>query len=79
MKLLPDKSLAPFRRPLDWLHYTGQIREGHESEEGPMADPKRPRHFSDDIKRQIVELINAEKPKSEGYRKKNVSGFRTIS
>lgn len=44
-----------------------------------MADPKRPRHFSDDIKRQIVELINAEKPKSEGYRKKNVSGFRTIS
>ena len=30
-----------------------------------MADPKHPRHFSDDFKRQIVELRNAGKPMSE--------------
>ena len=30
-----------------------------------MADPKHPRHFSDDFKRQIVELYNAGKPMSE--------------
>lgn len=30
-----------------------------------MADPKHPRHFSDDFKRQIVELHNAGKPMSE--------------
>ena len=30
-----------------------------------MADPKHPRHFSDDFKRQIVELCNAGKPMSE--------------
>lgn len=29
-----------------------------------MADPKHPRHFSDDFKRQIVELRNAGKPMS---------------
>ena len=33
-----------------------------------MADPKHPRHFSDDFKRQIVELINAGKPKSDVMR-----------
>lgn len=33
-----------------------------------MADPKHPRHFSDDFKRQIVELINAGKPKSNVMR-----------
>lgn len=30
-----------------------------------MADPKHPRHFSDDFKRQVVELRNAGKPMSE--------------
>ena len=30
-----------------------------------MADPKHPRHFSDDFKRQIVELRNAGKPMGE--------------
>lgn len=30
-----------------------------------MADPKHPRHFGDDFKRQIVELRNAGKPMSE--------------
>ena len=30
-----------------------------------MADPKHPRRFSDDFKRQIVELHNAGKPMSE--------------
>ena len=30
-----------------------------------MADPKHPRHFTDEFKRQIVELINAGKPKSD--------------
>ena len=30
-----------------------------------MADPKHPRHFTDDFKRQIVSLCNAGKPPSE--------------
>lgn len=30
-----------------------------------MADPKHPRHFSNDFKRQVVELCNAGKPMSE--------------
>ncbi len=30
-----------------------------------MADPKHPRHFTDDFKRQIVSLYNAGKPPSE--------------
>ncbi len=54
--------------PLGLAHYAGQLRERCKSEEGPMADPKHPRHFSDDIKRQIVELINAGKPKSDVMR-----------
>ena len=33
-----------------------------------MADPKHPRHFTDEFKRQIVELINAGKPKSDAMR-----------
>lgn len=33
--------------------------------EKAMADPKHPRHFSDDFKRQIVEPYNADKPMSE--------------
>ncbi len=33
-----------------------------------MADPKHPRHFTDEFKRQIVELINAGKPKSDVMR-----------
>ena len=30
-----------------------------------MADPKHPRHFTDEFKRQIVSLYNAGKPPSE--------------
>ena len=30
-----------------------------------MADPKHPRHFADESKRQIVSLYNAGKPPSE--------------
>lgn len=30
-----------------------------------MADPKRPRHFTDEFKRQIVSLYSAGKPPSE--------------
>lgn len=33
-----------------------------------MADPKHPRHFTDEFKRQIVEPINAGKPKSDVMR-----------
>ena len=33
-----------------------------------MAGPKHPRHFTDEFKRQIVELINAGKPKSDAMR-----------
>lgn len=31
-----------------------------------MAGPKRPRHFTDEFKRQIVDLYNAGKPKCLG-------------
>lgn len=30
-----------------------------------MRDPRHPRHFTDDFKRQIVDLYNAGKPKRE--------------
>ena len=30
-----------------------------------MADPKHPRHFTDDFKRQVASLYNAGKPPSE--------------
>ena len=30
-----------------------------------MRDPRHPRHFTDDFKRQIVDLHNAGKPKRE--------------
>lgn len=30
-----------------------------------MADPKHPRHFTDEFKRQIIELVNAGKPKAD--------------
>ena len=33
-----------------------------------MADPKHPRHFTEEFKRQIVEPINAGKPKSDVMR-----------
>ena len=33
-----------------------------------MAGPKHPRRFADEFKRQIVELINAGKPKSDVMR-----------
>ena len=33
-----------------------------------MADPKHPRRFTDEFKRQIVEPINAGKPKSDVMR-----------
>ena len=33
-----------------------------------MTDPKHPRHFTDEFKRQIVEPINAGKPKSDVMR-----------
>ena len=33
-----------------------------------MADPKHPRHFTDDFKRRIVSLCNAGKPPSETMR-----------
>lgn len=33
-----------------------------------MADPKHPRRFSDEFKRQIVDLVNAGKPKADVMR-----------
>ncbi len=38
-----------------------------------MADPRRPRHFTDDFKRQIVELVNAGKPKADVMREYDLS------
>lgn len=33
-----------------------------------MADPKHPRHFTDEFKRQMIELVNAGKPKADVMR-----------
>ena len=38
-----------------------------------MADPKHPRHFTDDFKRRIVGLVNAGKPKSDAMREYDLS------
>lgn len=38
-----------------------------------MADPKHPRHFTDEFKRQIVELVSAGKPKSDVMREYDLS------
>lgn len=38
-----------------------------------MADPKHPRHFTDEFKRQIVELVNAGKPKADVMRECDLS------
>lgn len=43
------------------------------SQEEPMADPKHPRHFTDEFKRQIVELVNAGKPKADVMREYDLS------
>ena len=37
-----------------------------------MADPKRPRHFTDEFKRQIVSLCNAGKPPGEVMRERDL-------
>ena len=37
-----------------------------------MADPKHPRHFTDEFKRQIVSLCNAGKPPSETVRERDL-------
>ena len=38
-----------------------------------MADPKHPRQFTDEVKRQIVELVNAGKPKADVMREYDLS------
>lgn len=50
---------------MDWLHHAGQFREVIEIEEGPAADPKYPKRFSDNFKHQIAEPVNAGKFKSD--------------
>ena len=55
---------------MDWLLSRGLATLGWTVSRGPteggsMADPKHPRHFTDDFKRQIVSLYNAGKPPSE--------------
>lgn len=58
---------------MDWLHFPGQFREGRKSQEEPMADPEHPRHFTDEFKRQVAELVNAGKPKAEVMREYDLS------
>lgn len=42
------------------------VRGGAQETGGPyMRDPRHPRHFTDEFKRQIVDLYNAGKPKRE--------------
>lgn len=43
-----------------------------------MADPKHPRHFSDEFKRQLVELHMAGKPKADIMREYDL-GMSTFS
>lgn len=51
-----------------WIGYTYVDSSGRGAREtgGPyMRDPRHPRHFTDEFKRQIVDLYNAGKPKRE--------------
>ncbi len=43
------------------------------SQEEPIADPKRPGHFTDEFKRQITEPVNAGKPKADVMREHDPS------
>lgn len=50
------------------LQYLGQINQGVEAPSGKgvrMRDPKHPRHFTEDFKRQIVQLYDNGKPAAE--------------
>lgn len=57
---------------LTWLTFAGlatlmwTVPGGAQETGGPyMRDPRHPRHFTDEFKRQIVDLYNAGKPKRE--------------
>lgn len=55
---------APTRPGLATLMWT--VPGGAQETGGPyMRDPRHPRHFTDEFKRQIVDLYNAGKPKRE--------------
>ncbi|HJG31213.1 MAG TPA: transposase [Collinsella ihuae] len=56
---LGEHYMTPGLATLGWTVSRGPM------EGGSMADPKHPRHFTDDFKRQIVSLYNAGKPPSE--------------
>ena len=50
-----------------WIGYTDVDSSGRGAGDGGpyMRDPRHPRHFTDEFKRQIVDLHNAGKPKRE--------------
>ena len=53
-------------RDVDWLHRCGQFWKGRKRREGAYEGPGHPRHFTDDFKRQIVDLSNGEYGKAKG-------------
>lgn len=59
-----SSSASVARAALDWLRYPGLFREtaGMEGGQCVMADLGYSRKFSDEFKRQIVEMYNADKP-----------------
>lgn len=62
--LTPDHPLMTGERGLATLMWT--VPGGAQETGGPyMRDPRHPRHFTDEFKRQIVDLYNAGKPKRE--------------
>ena len=59
-----DLGPAEFENGLATLMWT--VPGGAQETGGPyMRDPRHPRHFTDEFKRQIVDLYNAGKPKRE--------------
>ena len=59
-----DRNDAEFLAGLATLMWT--VPGGAQETGGPyMRDPRHPRHFTDEFKRQIVDLYNAGKPKRE--------------
>lgn len=50
-----------------WIDHTDVDSSGRGARDGRAAygDPRHPRHFTDEFKRQIVDLYNAGKPKRE--------------
>ena len=65
-QLCADSVLVSSRRGIGLATLMWTVPGGAQETGGPyMRDPRHPRHFTDEFKRQIVDLYNAGKPKRE--------------